>query len=74
MEAPEPARSAQLQPGLVRHGRGTRAVPAAAVENEDGLDGSGDVGSCRGVDAAAMGASAGLQLVPDDPGAKLPAY
>src|SRR6266581_2756578 len=33
MEAPEPARSAQLQPGLVRHGRGTRAVPAAAVEN-----------------------------------------
>jgi hypothetical protein len=49
------------------------ALPGAAVKDQHRLDRCGHVGSGGGVAAATVCASAGLELVPQQPGAELPA-
>src|SRR3979411_2279739 len=72
-EAPQPAWPTYVKPGLVGHRRRAAALPGAAVEDQHRLDRCGHVGSGGGVDAATVCASAGLELVPQQPGAELPA-
>jgi len=61
---PQPAWATQVQRGLVRHHGLAGALPSAAVKDEHGLDRRGHIRGSGGVDAAAIGAGAGPQLVP----------
>src|SRR5205823_7908144 len=71
-EAPQPAWPTYVKPGLVGHRPRAAALPGAAVEDQHRLDRCGHVGSGGGVDAATVCASAGLELVPQQPGAEVP--
>ncbi len=65
------ARISQATPGV--GSRAGRIGTTSRVEDQHRLDGRSHVGSAGGIDTAATCAGPGLEFVPEQPGAELPA-